>query len=79
MFGKVLLTVAVIAFIWFGFKYLGRLAELRRRDEADKVSPPHTPPKGAATEAETMVECRVCGTWQPSRSARSCGRPNCPY
>lgn len=76
MFGKILLTVAVVAFIWFGFKYLGRLAELRRRDEADKV-PPASSPKDA--EAETMVECRVCGTWQPGRIARSCGRSDCPY
>jgi len=75
MFAKILLTVAVVAFIWFGFKYLSRLAELRRRDEADKVPPPKNP----AGEAETMVECRVCGTWQPGRTARSCGRSDCPY
>ncbi|CUW39987.1 conserved protein of unknown function [Magnetospirillum sp. XM-1] len=77
MFGKFLLTVAVIAVIWFGFRYLSRLAELRRRDQPDTVAPPHPP--GGAAEAETMVECRICGTWQPGRTARSCGRADCPY
>ncbi|ARJ65689.1 hypothetical protein WV31_08490 [Magnetospirillum sp. ME-1] len=79
MFGKILLTVAVIAIIWFGFRYLSRLAELRRRDQADRVAPPRKPGAGTSTEAETMVECRVCGTWQPGRTARSCGRADCPY
>ncbi|WP_096702188.1 hypothetical protein [Magnetospirillum sp. 15-1] len=79
MFGKILLTVAVVAFFWFGFKYLGRLAELRRRDAAEKVTPPGAASKEAAAEAESMVECRICGTWQPGRTARSCGRPDCPY
>jgi hypothetical protein len=79
MFGKILLTVAVIAFIWFGFKYLSRLAELRRRHEAEKVSPPKASPRNGSEDAETMVECRVCGTWQPGRTARACGRSDCPY
>lgn len=79
MFGKILLTVAVIAIIWFGFRYLSRQAELRRRDPADRVTPPCPPGADAAAEAETMLECRVCGTWQPGRSVRSCGRTDCPY
>lgn len=75
MFAKILLTVAVVALIWFGFKYLGRRAELRRREPGRGAPPP--PPE--AETAETMVECRVCGTWQPGRTARSCGRSDCPY
>lgn len=77
MFAKILLTVAVVAFIWFGFKYLGRRAELRRREPGQRVPPPPPPP--GSDHAETMVECRVCGTWQPGRTARSCGRSDCPY
>ncbi|KIL98336.1 hypothetical protein CCC_03619 [Paramagnetospirillum magnetotacticum MS-1] len=76
MFLKILLTVAVVAFIWFGFKFLGRSAELRRREEGRPVP---SSSKEDTAGAETMVECRVCGTWQPSRSARSCGRGDCPY
>ena len=82
MFGKILLTVAVVAIIWFGFKHLGRMAELRRRDAANPTRPsqqPHDEDRSGPDQAETMVECRVCGTWQPGRRARSCGRGDCPY
>lgn len=78
MFGKVLLTVAVIAVIWFGFRYLSRMAEAKRR-ELPPQQPPKPPQGNSGADAETLVECRVCGTWQPARSAKSCGRGDCPY
>jgi len=74
MFGKILLLVLVVAVVWFGFRYLTRVAELViRRDGTHPGSG-----RGSAP-TETMSECRVCGVWQPSRSASSCGRPDCPY
>lgn len=73
MFGKIVILVLVVAVVWFGFRYLTRVAELViRRD-----GPPG--PGREAAPTETMTECRVCGVWQPSRSASSCGRPDCPY
>ncbi|CAA7613716.1 hypothetical protein [Magnetospirillum sp. SS-4] len=76
MFGKFLLTVAVIAIIWFGFRHLTRVAELKRR----QPPPPPEPAQAVfGIEAETLVECRACGTWQPAGSAKSCGRSDCPY
>ncbi len=77
MFGKFLLTVAVIAIVWFGFKYLARLAELKHRDAAP--APKMRADRAPGIEAETMVECRVCGTWQPAGAAKPCGRADCPY
>lgn len=78
MFGKFLLTVAVIAIVWFGFKYLARVAEIKHRDASPAAPKPRRDsPLGG--NAETMVECRVCGTWQPARSAKPCGKANCPY
>lgn len=77
MLGKILLTLVVIVFVWSGFKYLARMAELRQRGPA---APSRRPGRVETdSEAESMVECRVCGTWQPSRGAKSCGRPDCPY
>lgn len=80
MFGKILLTLAVIAVMWFAFRHFARAAELKRRAEGE---PKPRKPRGAASEpeveAESMVECRVCGTWQPARTAKSCGRADCPY
>ena len=77
MFGKFLLTVAVIAIIWFGFKYLARVAEVKRREAAPE--PPRNSGRTKGVDAEVMVECHVCGTWQPDRSAKGCGRSDCPY
>ena len=77
MFGKFLLTVAVVAIVWFGFKYLARVAELKHRPV---VPPPRPRPEGfPGRTAELMVECRACGTWLPAGSAKSCGRADCPY
>ena len=82
MFAKFLLTVAVVAIVWFGFKYLNRLAELRHGGGHGRPQP-RTPrregPDDRNAEAEAMVECRVCGTWQVEKSARPCGRAGCPY
>jgi hypothetical protein len=82
MFGKFLLTVAVIAIIWFGYRFLSRQAELRRRGDAgSKPGQPRDLPRERSPEpeAETLVECRACGAWQAARAAKPCGRPDCPY
>lgn len=78
MFGKFLLTVAVVAIIWFGYRYLARLAELKRARESGRPIE-RRPEQSKVDAAETLVECRVCGTWQSSRGAKSCGRSDCPY
>ncbi len=75
MFTKILLTITVVAVVWCGFKFLGRLAELKHRAAAK----PDVPPQRQAVEAEVLVECRVCGTWQSAHAAKSCGRTDCPY
>ncbi len=81
MFGKFLLTVAVIAIIWFGYKYLAHLAELKRRDTTGRPAkgPSRRAEQPDTPDAEAMVECRVCGTWQTARGAKPCGRSGCPY
>lgn len=83
MFAKILLTVTVVALIWFGFRYLSRMAELREKRPQARAVPGQAPSGAAggnaAGEVQDLVPCRVCGTWQPGRSARSCGRPDCPY
>lgn len=75
MFGKILLTVAVVAVIWFAFHHFARKRTRTGRRGDDR--PPSKP--GPEIQAETMVECRVCGTWQPARGAKACGRTDCPY
>ncbi|CCG43118.1 hypothetical protein [Magnetospirillum molischianum] len=73
MFIKILLLVLVVSVVWFGFRHMTRVAEMivRRGGESDK--------RRETAPTETMTECRVCGVWQPSRSASPCGRADCPY
>lgn len=85
MFTKILLTVAVVALIWFGFKYLQRVTEMR---EARERRQPVPPPKAdgpsfrdevkAADGVQDLVKCRVCDTFRAG-NAGSCGRADCPY
>ncbi|OJX79331.1 hypothetical protein [Magnetospirillum sp. 64-120] len=78
MFTKFLLTVAVVAVIWFGFRAIQRRAE--RRDQA--VRPPTGAGKRFTPEMDgdsvrDLVKCPICNTWRPAGAA-SCGRSECP-
>lgn len=76
-FAKILLIVAVIAIVWFGWRWYQRW-ELEQRTGAssDKRTRGEEAPRLAA---EDMVACRVCGTYVAPKSARACARPACPY
>ncbi len=80
MFGKFIVTVAVVAAIWFGFQYLQRLAELQERRRARRMARATPPPPGSVSASvRDLVNCPVCGTWQTGGAARACGRKDCPY
>lgn len=83
MFAKFLLTVAVVALIWFGFKYVQRVAELRARREASaRRAPadgrPRFEPVDNGASVQDLVKCPRCGTFR-SPKLGPCGQPNCPY
>ncbi len=79
MFGfsltKLLLTVAIIAAIWYGFKYLGRIDRARKRALKGRKDEPGSAPTGA----ESLVKCPVCGTYVAPGGVETCGREDCPY
>jgi hypothetical protein len=82
MFAKFLLTVAVVLLIWFGFKYLSRLAELKHGGKGAVPRQPRVdapPRRDEADGVQDMVRCPSCSTWQPARATRPCGRADCPY
>jgi hypothetical protein len=81
MFGKFLVTVAVVAVIWFGFQYLQRLAELQERRRARRAAAgaAKPPPAAVSGSVQDLVRCPSCGTWQTGAAARACGRKDCPY
>ncbi len=82
MFTKFLLTVAVIAIIWFGFKYLQRVTEQRHRANARPPAPsagrPKFEPVDNGESVQDLVKCPHCSTWRSSKLG-SCGRKGCPY
>ena len=80
---KLIVLAIVVAIVWYGFKFLGRLkatraAEARERDlkSADRKD------KAALREqldVEETKACPVCGAYVPARGTVSCGKPGCPY
>ncbi len=88
MFGfslqKLMLLVAVIGAVWYGFKFISRLQEAReleaKKTGGRRAKPKRSGPTRASRgEAETMIECPVCKTYVAARGAGSCGRADCPY
>ncbi len=94
MFGfsltKLLVLLAVVGAVWYGFKMVGRLdaarkaeAKLRERNarsdgsQADK--PAAREARSRDPDAEEMVQCPACRAYVPAADARNCGRPDCPY
>lgn len=73
--GKLLVLVAIVVAIWYGFKFVTRLDKRRKAQLAEVKRTAEANPK----EAGDMVKCRVCGVYVLSRGAMDCGRPDCPY
>ncbi|HEX9702015.1 MAG TPA: hypothetical protein VGA19_04130 [Rhodospirillales bacterium] len=82
MFGfslqKLIFTAAVIALIWYGFKWLGRVQVKREREAKERLRGGGTA-AGAVDDAETMIKCPACGAYVAASAPRSCGQADCPY
>ena len=77
---KLLFTVAVIAAVWFGFKWLGRMKVVRDREAREKLRRQAENGGGSVSGvAEEMVECPTCGAFVATTGAKSCGKAECPY
>jgi uncharacterized protein len=77
--GKLLVLAVILAVVWYGWKYVQRVEQVRRalkeeieRRRAGNSAPPSRP-------AEDLVKCSVCGTYVPSHGAHACGRADCPW
>jgi len=79
MFTKFLLTVAVVAVIWFGIRYAQRLGGRRNRQPRNPAEPgTRFTPDMDGESVRDLVKCPICNTWRPAGSA-SCGRAECPH
>jgi uncharacterized protein len=91
---KLLLLAAIIAAVWYAFKFIGQLDRARKEErlrgggkkprgwnlrsgsgEAGRKQARDKPPP----PAEELVQCWACKSYVPAKSARSCGRDDCPY
>ncbi len=74
---KLLLLVAIISAIWFGFRLLSQLDRQRRevaRKEKERARPQGAKPR----QVDDMVKCAVCGTFT-ARGSTGCGKAGCPF
>ncbi|CAA7614460.1 conserved hypothetical protein [Magnetospirillum sp. LM-5] len=81
MFGKILLTVAVVAIIWFGFKFAQRLLEQKARRDPDQPAAGPRPvfrPDPDGESVQDLVKCPACSTWRSAKQGH-CGLEKCPY
>ncbi len=80
--GKLLVLAALIAIVWYGFKYAARVeavrqhlrAEMRRRGAASDGAR-RVPPR----PVEDLVKCQRCGAFVAAQGAANCGKPGCPW
>jgi len=95
MFGfsltKVLFTIAAIAAVWYGFKFMQRVQDrdaesVQRRRPGPGVrsgsgggTSRRAPVSPDDDDVELMIECKTCGSFVAASGARSCGREDCPY
>ena len=79
MFGfsltKLLFTAAVIAAVWYGYKWIGRIQSMRAAE--DKLG--GNQPRSGPPAVEDMIRCPVCDSFVAAPAAASCGREDCPY
>lgn len=77
MFGfslpKLLVLAAIIAAVWYGFKWVGRYNRIQQEKAKDRVR------QNQADAAADMIPCPKCGVYVPEGDATTCARGDCPY
>jgi|TARA_B110000495_G_C22673101_1_gene397708 hypothetical protein len=65
---KLLLTAAIIAGVWYGFKWLNQRQAQIKRDRNKKT----TYSKNDEIDIEEMIPCRDCGAYVAKGSKHRC-------
>ncbi|HSE78034.1 MAG TPA: hypothetical protein VLG66_08515 [Alphaproteobacteria bacterium] len=73
-FWKIVVLVAVIAIVWFGFRWLQRIESERRKAAGSSAS---RIDGRRPVAAEDLAPCPVCGVYVVAGSP-ACGRKRCP-
>jgi len=80
---KLIVLGLVIAAVWYGFKFLGRLQQARKSEaklreteaRSGKKVPDPKPASGADTVAD-LAPCPACGAYVQAGAKCSCGHQN---
>ena len=72
-FGKILVLAVIIAAVWYGFKFVGRL-QAKRQEELKGARR-----EGDSKDAGDMVKCAQCAAFVVAGGAANCGKSECPY
>ncbi len=85
---KLIVLAAVVAAVWYGFKFLGRLQEARKEEarlrekQGGKPARKADAPKGDARggpqggQVEDLVQCPSCGAYIQAGTTCDCGHKN---
>lgn len=77
--GKLLVLAAIVAAVWYGFKFIGRLQEVQRDQQRMGAKKPPRRKAGKPEAVEDTVQCPVCEAYVVAKSSTACGRADCPY
>ena len=72
-FGKILVLAVIIAAVWYGFKFVGRL-QAKRQEELKNAGR-----EGNSKDAGDMVKCPQCAAFVVAGGAAKCSKSECPY
>ena len=72
-FGKILVLAVIIAAVWYGFKFVGRLQAKRQEELKDARR------EGNSKDAGDMVKCPQCAAFVVAGGAAKCSKFDCPY
>ncbi len=69
---KLLVLAALIAAVWYGFRWIQRLQQLQRSAERDTVERDPAP-------SRDLDACSRCGVFFAAGAERPCDRSDCPF
>ncbi len=73
-FTKLVVLALVVAAVWYGFKYMNRLEEIRRMLRRLQARQQAARAPASRLQAEDLVPCRVCNAYVAAHSGSACGR-----
>ena len=72
---KIVVLLAIVAAVWCGFKFVGRLEKRRKEDLAAS----RTPKPADIKDVGEMIKRLKCDAFVAANGAMNCVRSNCPY